>query len=52
MNYAEAYYGYAAQGIPQIDVEIVKKSHFWLETSYAPALSAVRSSGKPSLNYS
>ena len=33
MDYAEAYDGYAAQGIPRIDVEIVKKSHFRMETS-------------------
>ena len=33
MDYAEAYDGYAAQGILQIDAEIVKKSHFRLETS-------------------
>ena len=33
MDYAEAYDGYAAQGIPRIDVEIVKKSPFWMETS-------------------
>ena len=32
MDYAEAYDGYAAQGILQIDTEIVKKSHFWMET--------------------
>ena len=34
MDYAEAYDGYVARGIPQIDVEIVKKSHFWMETRY------------------
>ena len=33
MDYAEAYDGYAAQGIPRIDAEIVKKSHFWMETN-------------------
>ena len=33
MDYAEAYDGYAAQGILQIDAKIVKKSHFWMETS-------------------
>ena len=26
--------GYAAQEIPQVDAEIVKKGHFWLETNY------------------
>jgi len=25
---------YAAQVIPQIDAEIVKKSHLWMETRY------------------
>ena len=34
MDYAEAYAGYAVQGIRQIDAEIVKKSHFWMETNY------------------
>jgi hypothetical protein len=29
---AEAYLEYVAQGIPQIDAEIVKKGHFWMET--------------------
>ena len=33
MDYAEAYDGYAAQGILRMDVEIVKKSHFWMGTS-------------------
>ena len=33
MDYAEAYDGHAAQGIQRIDAEIVKKSHFWMETS-------------------
>ena len=33
MDYAEAYDGYAAQGIRRIDAEIVKKSHFRMETS-------------------
>ena len=33
MDYAEAYDGYAAQGILQIDAEIVKKSRFWRETN-------------------
>ena len=33
MDYAEAYDRYAAQGIQQIDAEIVKKSHFWMETN-------------------
>jgi len=33
MDYAEAYLKYAAQVIPQIDAEIVKKSHLWMETS-------------------
>ena len=32
MDYAEAYDGYAARGIPQMDAEIVKKSHFRMET--------------------
>ena len=31
MDYAEAYDGYAAQEILQIDAEIVKKSHFRME---------------------
>ena len=31
MDYAEAYDGYAAQGILQIDAEIVKKRHFCME---------------------
>ena len=34
MDYAEAYDGYAAQGIPRMDVEIVKKSHFRMETKW------------------
>jgi len=33
-DYAEAYNRYAAQEIPQIDVEIVKKSHLWMGTDY------------------
>ena len=33
MNYTEAYDRYAAQGILQIDAEIVKKSHFRMETN-------------------
>ena len=33
MDYAEAYDRYAAQRIQQIDVEIVKKSHFRMETN-------------------
>ena len=33
MDYAEAYDGYATQGIEQIDAEIVKKSHFRMETN-------------------
>ena len=36
MDYAEAYVGCAAQGILRIDAEIVKKSRFWMETSYIP----------------
>ena len=32
MDYTEAYVGYAAQQIPKIDAEIVKKSHFRMET--------------------
>ena len=40
MDYAEAYDGYAAQGILQIDAEIVKKSHFWMETTYISRLRA------------
>ena len=35
MDYAEAYDGCAAQGIPQIDAEMVKKVHFWMETNLA-----------------
>ena len=35
MNYAEAYDGYAAQAIPRMDAEIMKKSPFWMETSYS-----------------
>ena len=31
-DYAETYYKYAAQVIPQIDAEIVKNSHLWMET--------------------
>ena len=34
MDYTEAYDGCAAQGILQIDAEIVKKSHFGMETTY------------------
>ena len=34
MDYAEAYDGYAAQGILRMDAEIVKKSHFWMETNW------------------
>ena len=30
---AEAYIGYVAQAIPQIDAEIGKKGHFWMETT-------------------
>ena len=33
MDYAEAYDGYAAQGILRMDAEIVKKSHLWMETN-------------------
>ena len=33
MDYAEAYDGCAAQGIPRMDAEIVKKRRFWMETS-------------------
>ena len=33
MDYAEAYYGYAAQGIPRIDADIVRKSYFRMETN-------------------
>ena len=33
MDYAEAYDGYAAQGILRMDAEIVKRSHFWMETN-------------------
>ena len=33
MDYAEAYDGYAAQGILRMDAEIVKKSHSWMETN-------------------
>ncbi len=29
---AEAYIGYDAQAIPQIDAEIAEKGHFWMET--------------------
>ena len=36
MDYAEAYDGYAAQGVPRIDAEIVKKSRFYTETWYDP----------------
>ena len=32
MDYAEAYDGYTAQGIPRIDAETVKKSHFRMGT--------------------
>jgi hypothetical protein len=28
------YRWYTAQVIPQIDAEIVKKGHFWMETNY------------------
>ena len=31
MGSAKAYDGYAAQGIPRMDAEIVKKSHFRME---------------------
>jgi len=31
-DYAEAYLKYVAQGILQIDAEIVKNSHLWMET--------------------
>ena len=34
MDYTEAHDGYAAQGIPRMDAEIVKRSHFWMETNY------------------
>ena len=34
MHYEEAYDGYAAQGIQQVDVEVVKKRHFRMETRY------------------
>jgi hypothetical protein len=30
---AEAYFTYAAQEIPKIDVEIVAKGHLWMETN-------------------
>jgi proline dehydrogenase len=30
---AEAYIRYVAQAITQIDAEIAKKGHFWMETS-------------------
>ena len=30
---AEAYIGYVAQAIPQIDAEIAEKGYFWMETS-------------------
>ena len=33
MDYAEAYDRFVAQGILQINAEIVKKSHFRMETS-------------------
>ena len=33
MDYAEAYDGYAVQGIRRMDAEIVKKRHFWMETN-------------------
>jgi hypothetical protein len=29
---------YAAQEIPQIDAEIAKKGHLWMETNYLPYL--------------
>ena len=32
MDYAEAYNGYAEQGIPLVEAEIVKKSLFRIET--------------------
>ncbi len=35
-NWAETYVEYAAQVIPQIDAEIAKKGHFWLETKLVP----------------
>jgi hypothetical protein len=31
---AEAYIGYVAQAISQIDAEIAEKGHFWMETNY------------------
>ena len=36
MDYAEAYNGYAAQGILRIDAEIAKKSHFRMKASSVP----------------
>ena len=36
MDYEEAYNEYAARGIPRMDAEIAKKSHFWMETNYRP----------------
>ena len=32
-DYAEAYVMYAAQAIPQIDAEIGKIDHLWMETN-------------------
>ena len=32
-DYAEGVLLYAVQGIPQIDEEIVKKGHFWMDTN-------------------
>ncbi len=34
---AEAYFTYAAQEIPKIDVEIVAKGHLWMETNQIPS---------------
>ena len=31
-DWAEAYIWYVAQAIPQIDAEIAKKGHLWMET--------------------
>ncbi len=31
---AEAYIGYVAQAIPQIDAKIAEKGNFWMETNY------------------
>jgi hypothetical protein len=35
-DYAEAYIGYVAQEIPQIDTEIAENSHLWMEASSNP----------------